>query len=228
MTDPSDSEKPAEQASPKSEPWVWHVQETYKGLITLSVEALKILALVNGGAAVALISFCGNLASKGLPMLLAGFKSALFWYCGGLASTMLAFIVAYFAQLRLYGEERRRHEGKPFRQLHGWLISAGGLLTLFSVVAFGGKSRDLGELTAKLRLSHLQIILGLQPDPQLRAGPEVLTQQQRRFGANRSLASGNLTDLDRRNSDILGHLVSGQPQRLHKIFPKNVPRMDWF
>lgn len=44
-------------------PWEWHIQETFKAIIPLSIEALKILALVNGGAAVAIISFCGNLAS---------------------------------------------------------------------------------------------------------------------------------------------------------------------
>jgi hypothetical protein len=34
----------------------WHIKETYKGLITISIEALKALALINGGAAVALRS----------------------------------------------------------------------------------------------------------------------------------------------------------------------------
>jgi hypothetical protein len=31
----------------KGEPWVWHITETFKGLITLSVELVKMLALVN-------------------------------------------------------------------------------------------------------------------------------------------------------------------------------------
>jgi hypothetical protein len=39
--------------SPASE---WHLTETYKGLITLSVEALKMLALANGGAAVGVLT----------------------------------------------------------------------------------------------------------------------------------------------------------------------------
>jgi hypothetical protein len=77
-----------------TEPWQWHIQETFKGLITLSVEALRIIALVNGGAAVAILTFCGNLASKGSPPPLGSFKPALYWYCGGLAAAMFAFIVA--------------------------------------------------------------------------------------------------------------------------------------
>jgi hypothetical protein len=47
------------------DPWKWHLEETYKALVPLSIEALKILALANGGACVALLTFCGNLASKG-------------------------------------------------------------------------------------------------------------------------------------------------------------------
>jgi hypothetical protein len=124
-------------SDPQSDgPWKWHIQETFKGLTTLAIEALKILALVNGGAAVALISFCGNLASHGSPLVVGRFISALLWYCSGLAATMLAFIVAYFTQLRLYNEEKLRHEGKPFKELHGWLITLGGILLLFAVCAF--------------------------------------------------------------------------------------------
>jgi hypothetical protein len=41
----------------------WHLQETYKSLITISVECLKMLAIVNGGAAVAVLTYLGNLAS---------------------------------------------------------------------------------------------------------------------------------------------------------------------
>jgi hypothetical protein len=39
----------------------WHLTETYKSLITLTVEALKMLALINGGAAIAILTYVGNL-----------------------------------------------------------------------------------------------------------------------------------------------------------------------
>ena len=42
----------------------WHLTETYKTLITLTVEALKMLALVNGGAAVAVLTYLGNLSAR--------------------------------------------------------------------------------------------------------------------------------------------------------------------
>jgi hypothetical protein len=117
-------------------PWEWHIQETYKGLTTLSVEALKVLSLVNGGAVVAILTFCGNLASKGQPPLLQHFKPAILSYCAGLTAAMAAFIVAYCNQLRLYNEEKKRHEGKPFTPFHILFVIAGILLTLISVFAF--------------------------------------------------------------------------------------------
>jgi hypothetical protein len=38
--------------------------ETYKSLITLSTEGFKFCALANGGAAVAILAYLGNVASK--------------------------------------------------------------------------------------------------------------------------------------------------------------------
>jgi hypothetical protein len=35
----------------------WHLEETHKALIPLSIEAIKTLALVNGGAAVAILAY---------------------------------------------------------------------------------------------------------------------------------------------------------------------------
>jgi hypothetical protein len=117
-------------------PWKWHLEETYKALVPLSIEALKILALANGGACVALLTLCGNLASKDQDPPLGNFKPAIIWYCLGLASTMLAFISAYGSQLRLYNEEKHRHEVGPPKELHGMLISITGILALFAVFAF--------------------------------------------------------------------------------------------
>jgi hypothetical protein len=37
------------RSSENAGPWKWHLEETYKALVPLSIEALKILALANGG-----------------------------------------------------------------------------------------------------------------------------------------------------------------------------------
>lgn len=119
-----------------SEAWEWHIQETYKGLITLSVEVLKALTLVNGGAAVALLTYAGNHVAHNPNGRVPSLEPPLLWYCSGLSSTVVAFILAYWTQLRLYQEERQRHEGQPFRQRHGVGIWIAGFAILGATFAF--------------------------------------------------------------------------------------------
>jgi hypothetical protein len=81
-----------------------HWIETYKSLVTLWTEAFKFSALVNGGAAVALLAYLGNIAGKGAsapdmrgPMLC--FLAGLF-FCG------ISMCFAYLTQYTLFNEER--------------------------------------------------------------------------------------------------------------------------
>jgi hypothetical protein len=110
MSEPQNDDKPRE----------WHITETFKGLINLSIEALKALLLINGGAAVAILAYLGNMASRPSVVRLATMKDALSCFAFGVLVTALAFIVAYFTQLRLYFEERARHMKQPFITLH-WI-----------------------------------------------------------------------------------------------------------
>jgi len=128
---------PITKADPqKGEPWVWHITETFKGLITLSVELVKMLALVNGGAAVALLAYLGNFAAHNSGERPPQLTHALLWFCGGLAATALAVLCAYLTQLRLYVEERRQHQGYAVRVWHHWVLVVGSALTVFAVIAF--------------------------------------------------------------------------------------------
>jgi hypothetical protein len=116
-------------------PWEWHIVETFKGLIALSIEALKALLLINGGAAVALLAYLGSPHARYpyIPYM----KNALLCFAGGVLATALAFIAGYFTQLRLYGEERARHMNQPFRQVH-WIGMATATVLIFaSACAFG-------------------------------------------------------------------------------------------
>jgi hypothetical protein len=125
----------AAQTPPTSE---WHLTETYKGLITLCVEALKMLALVNGGAAVAVLTYLGNLASRSpAPAHVPTIKPALLWYCGGLVATVVAFIVAYLSQLALYNEEISIRGGAQIQRRHGIGTALGSGLALLAAIAFG-------------------------------------------------------------------------------------------
>jgi hypothetical protein len=76
--------------------------ELLKGLMTLPVEGLKMICLINGGAAVAVLTYVGNLQTKPstltshlLPRLFPAVES----YCFGLASAASALVVAYCVQL---------------------------------------------------------------------------------------------------------------------------------
>jgi hypothetical protein len=116
----------------------WHLTETYKSLITLSIEALKTLALLNGGAAVAILAYLGNLASHApAPAHLPAIKPALLWYCAGLTATALAFVFAYCTQLALYNEEIGLRDRGHVRRRHPITLWIGVGLALIAVIAFG-------------------------------------------------------------------------------------------
>jgi hypothetical protein len=115
----------------------WHLEETYKSLITISVGCLKILVLVNGGAAVAVLTYLGNLnahTALGHPINVV---PAVLWYCGGLMAAVLAFILAYLVQLQLYAEESATVGGKVVRRKHQSLLWGGIGLCFLSAIAFG-------------------------------------------------------------------------------------------
>jgi hypothetical protein len=109
-----------------------HAIETYKSMITFTTEVLKLLALMNGGASVAVLTFAGHLAvSRGGGEWTAGVRLGLYRYCGGLVATALAFMLAYVTQLQLYGESVL---GTPEKHLMG--VAAACVLALIAVVAF--------------------------------------------------------------------------------------------
>jgi hypothetical protein len=114
-------------------PWEWHIVETFRGLINLSIETLKALLLINGGAAVALLAYLGSPHARYpyIPYM----KNALLCFAIGVLVTALAFIAAYFTQLRLYNEERARRQS--FRQLHWIGMATAAVLIFASACAFG-------------------------------------------------------------------------------------------
>jgi hypothetical protein len=111
-----------------------HSIETFKSLIQISIEGLKLMALLNGGAAVALLAYLGNVAETHttrpdlfLPML---------GYVVGLVCCGLAFISSYMTQLRLYQESRGQPTMGMMSRHTSWLPSS-IILALFSLLAFG-------------------------------------------------------------------------------------------
>jgi hypothetical protein len=82
-----------------------HALETYRSLIQISLAVLKLMALLNGGAAVALLAYLGNIAGKDVTAPDLRFSMGSFLagrvFCG------LAFLASYLTQFWLYNEEVR-------------------------------------------------------------------------------------------------------------------------
>ena len=79
-----------------------HAIETYKSLISIATESFKLLFILNGGAAIALLTFVGNARSK--CMWMPDMKLAIGFYLAGLVVSSSLLLVSYQTQLTLYGE----------------------------------------------------------------------------------------------------------------------------
>lgn len=83
-----------------------HAVETFKSIIQISLVGLKLLALFNGGAAVAVLAYLGNVAGKDLPVPSMWLPMLCFVmgliFCGG------AFLAGYFTQVFLYNESTKQ------------------------------------------------------------------------------------------------------------------------
>jgi hypothetical protein len=71
--------------------------ETYKSQIAIVIEGLKLLALANGGAAVALLTYLGSdaVAKNGAPNLVQPMSS----FVWGLVACMGGFFASYLSQM---------------------------------------------------------------------------------------------------------------------------------
>lgn len=110
----------------------WHLEETYKGRITLSIEVMRVILAINGGAAIAVLSFWGHsnsTASMPLRMPLLAFGI-------GIAIAALTTVVAYVAQSMLYVEEANIKGGLEVKRRHVIWITAGVALSILAIIAF--------------------------------------------------------------------------------------------
>ena len=93
----------------------WHLNETYKSLITISIEAFKFCALANGGAAVAILAYLGNVAAKTDVTTPIGIRCAMGAFLFGLVMCGLSMVCAYLTQLQLFNEEKLQRVPEELR-----------------------------------------------------------------------------------------------------------------
>jgi len=110
---------------------LWHVEETYKSMIQISMTVMRFILVANGGAAVALLSFAGNLYVKGeIP---PNFTNGMFCFIAGVVFGGLTAVFAYMTQLTLFREDMGRKEENKH---HMWMYAA-ACCGLFGIVCFG-------------------------------------------------------------------------------------------
>jgi hypothetical protein len=104
--------------------------ETYKSLIVLAAEGFKFCALANGGAAVAILAYLGNVAGKSgsvpdMRCAMLSFLSGLF-FCGW------AMVFAYLTQLKRLNRlaEKENPSGD-------WRLRVAILFVVLSLLSFG-------------------------------------------------------------------------------------------
>lgn len=124
-----------------------HFVETFKSLITLSVEGFRYLALINGGALVALLAYLGNVTKNGVA--LPDLRCALFFFLFGLVGCGVALFFAYCTQLRLFQElsgqipKDSQHPKMLSRSMWAYASSLGMffIAAVLTVIAFSSADR---------------------------------------------------------------------------------------
>jgi hypothetical protein len=121
-----------------------HLLETYRSLISISVEGFKAMLLVNGGAVIAFLAFLGSVAPA-KPEILPLAAKPLLLFVIGLVISVLAFISSYATQFCLFSESRgRMKEGRHF-----WPLAIGAVCSLGCVGFFAaGALTSLDVLSA--------------------------------------------------------------------------------
>lgn len=108
-----------------------HWLETYRSLITLSIEGFKFSALANGGAAVALLAYLGN--ATGRASQPPDMRLPMAAFLVGLCACGLTMLLAYLTQLKLLNEISRMESP---RVSHSWPLWLAILMFMFSIAAF--------------------------------------------------------------------------------------------
>ena len=81
-----------------------HTSETYRSMISISVEAMKSLLLINGGAVIALLTYLGVINN---PTLANHAALPLAFFIGGLIFRVFTFVCSYLTQYSLFNEDVR-------------------------------------------------------------------------------------------------------------------------
>lgn len=106
-----------------------HRVETYKSMITISIEYYKALLLLNGAAAAGIVASIDKLVKV---MSVSSIRWALAWFVVGLVCNAFALYTAWFTQNTLHNE----NIGSAEVGSHRTFVVMAAVLSLCSLTAF--------------------------------------------------------------------------------------------
>lgn len=129
-----------------------HKLETYKSMVTISLEVFKYLALLNGGAAAGMLAAADKIV-RILPAHTV--RTAILCFVAGLVFDAVALFFSYWTQNTLYNETM----GRTKADRHIWSIRISTVACALSLAAF-----CVGAGKAGLNIQTL-------PEPPAQAAP---------------------------------------------------------
>lgn len=120
-----------------------HALETYKSLIQIGAELSRLCILANGGAAIALLSYLGSVASK--EHTVPNMVCPMSFYALGVFVGCLYAVISWFAQFILYQEDRdiinninsANKDGEPRqRPPHMYVVFVALFLAIIGIIFF--------------------------------------------------------------------------------------------
>lgn len=115
----------------------WHEVETYKSLMQYGASLLRFVLWANGGGAVALLTFAGNISSKTGQTL--DMRWPMMCFLAGVLAGGLATLSSYYTQLTLYREDVNGEEHSA-ATTHVFWLRFSLVLVLAGLVAFASAS----------------------------------------------------------------------------------------
>jgi hypothetical protein len=108
-----------------------HADETFKSMIEISVEGMKSLLLINGGAAITVLTFLGTNSGKSFASH-AGISLARFIL--GVTFSVCIFVFSYATQFALFNESINNKNYNGPR--HMTFVLAALVFVFLSLIAF--------------------------------------------------------------------------------------------
>lgn len=116
-----------------------HKIETYKSMISISVEGFKILALLNGGAAAGILAAFDKVRAS---IDSNDLKAAVISFVVGLGLVVLAFLLSYMTQLTLFEELLERRKANSHMRF--FYVALGSCLCSLIAFAYGALRAAFG------------------------------------------------------------------------------------